>query len=179
VRTLQHGWRHANHAPPDEKKAELGEHRPALAMLDELVAGRQRLGLLFGPRALAVLTPPWTRISAALVPLLPDAGYGGLSMAGARRQAEPSPGLLQVNTHADLVAWRSGGFIGSAPALSLIIAHLAGRRAGTVDADEPTGLLTHHLVMDDAGAAFVAQLVDVTRRHKAARWLDAAEVFAA
>jgi hypothetical protein len=178
VHVLQHGWRHANHAPPDEKKAELGPHRPPLAMLDELVAGRQRLGLLFGARALAVLTPPWNRMSAALVPLLHGAGYGGLSMAGARREAEPSPGLRQVNTHADLVAWRSRGFIGSAPALGLVIAHLAGRRTGTVDADEPTGLLTHHLVMDDAGAAFVAQLIDVTRRHKAVRWLGAAEAFA-
>jgi hypothetical protein len=179
LRVLQHGWCHANHAPPDEKKAELGPHRPALAMLDELVAGRQRLALLFGRRALAVLTPPWNRMTPALVPLLRGAGYGGLSMAGARREAEPSPGLRQVNTHADLVAWRRGGFIGAAPALHLIVAHLAGRRAGTVDADEPTGLLTHHLVMDDAGAAFVAQLVDVTRRHKAARWLGATEAFAA
>ncbi|HEX3500811.1 MAG TPA: hypothetical protein VHT04_15955 [Stellaceae bacterium] len=179
LHVLQHGWRHANHAPPDEKRAELGPHRPALAMLDELAAGRQRLALLFGSRARAVLTPPWNRMSEALVPLLRGAGFGGLSMAGARRAAEPSPGLRQVNTHADLVAWRSGNFLGTAPALGLITAHLAARRTGTADADEPTGLLTHHLVMDDAGAAFIAQLVDVTRRHKAARWLDAAEAFAA
>ena len=179
VQVLQHGWRHANHAPLDEKKAELGPHRPPLAMLDELAAGRQRLALLFGSRALAVLTPPWNRMSAALVPLLHDAGYGGLSMAGARREAEPSPGLRQVNTHADLVAWRDGGFIGTAPALGLITAHLAARRVGTVDADEPTGLLTHHLVMDEAGAAFVAELLAFTARHKAARWLGAAEAFAA
>jgi hypothetical protein len=179
LRVLQHGWRHANHAPADEKKAELGAHRPALAMLDELVAGRQRLAMLFGARALAVLTPPWNRMSEALVPLLHDAGYGGLSMAGPRRAAEPSKGLKQVNTHADLVAWRHGGFVGTAPALALITGHLAARRGGTVDADEPTGLLTHHLVMDEDGAAFIGQLVDVTRRHNAVRWLDAAEAFAA
>jgi hypothetical protein len=179
MHVLQHGWRHANHAPPDEKKAELGAHRPALAMLDELAAGRQRLALLFGARARAVLTPPWNRMSAALVPLLYGAGYRGLSMAGARRTAEPSPGLIQVNTHVDLVAWRSGSFIGTVPALGLVTAHLQARRTGAVDAGEPTGLLTHHLVMDDAGAAFIAQLVDVTRRHKAVRWLDAAEAFAA
>lgn len=179
LHVLQHGWRHANHAPPDEKKAELGAHRPVLAMLDELVAGRQRLLLLFGARARAVLTPPWNRMAAALVPLLHGAGYGGLSMAGARSAAEPSPGLRQVNTHADLVAWRSGRFLGTAAALGLIVSHLAARRMGTVDADEPTGLLTHHLVMDEAGADFVAQLVAVTRRHQAARWLDAAEAFTA
>jgi hypothetical protein len=179
LRVLQHGWRHANHAPADEKKAELGAHRPELAMLDELVAGRQRLALLFGRRALAVLTPPWNRMSEKLVPLLHGAGYGGISMAGPRRAAEPSPGLIQVNTHADLVAWRSGGFIGTAPALGLITAHLAARRAGTADAAEPTGLLTHHLVMDEPGAAFVAELVAFTKRHKAVRWLGAIEAFAA
>jgi hypothetical protein len=179
LRVLQHGWRHANHAPAEEKKAELGAHRPAFAMLDELVAGRQRLALLFGARALAVLTPPWNRMSAALVPLLHGAGYGGLSMAGPRRAAEPSPGLRQVNTHADLIAWREGGFVGTAPALGLITAHLAARRAGTVDTEEPTGLLTHHLAMDEPGAAFLAELVDVTRRHKAARWIGTVEAFAA
>jgi hypothetical protein len=179
LHVLQHGWRHANHAPPDAKKAELGPHRPTLAMLDELAAGRQRLALLFGSRARAVLTPPWNRMSEALVPVLAGAGYCGLSMAGPRRAAEPSPGLRQVNTHADLVAWRSGSFIGTAAALGLVTAHLAARRSGTVDAAEPTGLLTHHLVMDDAGADFVAQLADMTRRHKAVRWLDAVEAFAA
>lgn len=179
LRVLQHGWNHANHAPADEKKAELGAHRPELAMLDELVAGRQRLALLFGSRALPVLTPPWNRMSAALVPLLHDAGYGGLSMAGPRRSAEPSPGLRQVNTHADLIAWRSGSFVGTAAALGLITAHLAARRAGTVDAAEPTGVLTHHLVMDAPGAAFLAELVAFTRRHKATRWVGAAEAFAA
>jgi hypothetical protein len=179
LRVLQHGWRHTNHAPADEKKAELGAHRPELAMLDELVAGRQRLALLFGQRALAVLTPPWNRMSEALVPLLRGAGYGGISMAGPRRAAEPSPGLIQVNTHADLVAWRSGGFVGTAPALGLITAHLAARRAGAADPAEPTGLLTHHLVMDEPGAAFVAELVAFTKRHKAVRWLGAVEAFAA
>src|SRR5207248_3857809 len=138
-----------------EKKSELGAHRPPVAMLDELAAGRQRLATLFGPQALAVLTPPWNRMTAALLPLLRGAGYRGLSMAGARRAAEPSPGLRQVNTHADLVAWPRHEFIGTVPALALITRHLAARRAGAVDAGEPTGLLTHHLVMDDAGTAFV------------------------
>ena len=179
ITVLQHGWRHVNHAPPDEKKAELGPHRPIDAMLDELAAGRRRLAALFGRRAIAVLTPPWNRMSAALVPRLRGAGYAGLSTAGARRQAEPSPGLRQVNTHADLIAWRSGRFVGTAPALGLIVAHLAARRTGTADADEPTGLLTHHLVMDGEGEIFVARLVALTRAHAAARWLAASEAFAA
>ena len=179
VSILQHGWRHSNHAPSDDKKAEFGAHRPPGTMLDELAAGRHRLDALFGTRALPVLTPPWNRVSAALMPLLRGAGYAGLSTAGPRRHAEPSPGVRQVNTHIDLVAWRDGGtFIGTAGALGLIIAHLTARRHATVDAGEPTGLLTHHLVMDGESALFVERLVALTRHHPAARWLGAAEAFA-
>lgn len=179
VRVLQHGWMHANHAAADEKRCELGPHRPLPLVMSELAAGWQRLAGLFGALAIAVLTPPWNRMSEGLVPLLGAAGYLGLSAAGPRRQAEPSPGLIQVNTHADLAAWPTGGFIGSASALGLVVAHLAARRAGGVDAAEPTGLLTHHLVMDRESEIFIARFLALTREHRAARWLAAAEAFAA
>ena len=179
ARVLQHGWMHANHAAADEKKCELGPQRPLPLIMDELAAGWRRLAGLFGPLAIAVLTPPWNRMSEGLVPLLATAGYLGLSTAGPRRQAEPSPGLRQVNTHADLAAWPSGRFIGSASALGLVVAHLAARRAGRIDAAEPTGLLTHHLVMDRDTAIFIARFLALTREHRAVRWLGAAEAFAA
>jgi hypothetical protein len=179
LRVLQHGWMHANHAAADEKKCELGPQRPLPMIMDELAAGWRRLAGLFGPLAIAVLTPPWNRMTETLVPLLATAGYLGLSTAGPRRQAEPSPGLRQVNTHADLAAWPTGRFIGSASALGLIVTHLAARRAGHVDAAEPTGLLTHHLVMDRETEVFIARFLALTREHRAARWLGAAEAFAA
>jgi hypothetical protein len=179
LRVLQHGWMHANHATANEKKCELGPQRPLPLIMGELAAGWQRLAGLFDPLAIAVLTPPWNRMSEDLVPLLATAGYLGLSTAGPRRQAEPSPGLRQVNTHADLAAWPSGRFIGSASALGLVVAHLAARRAGRVDAAEPTGLLTHHLVMDSESEIFIARFLALTREHRAARWLGAAEAFAA
>jgi hypothetical protein len=179
LRVLQHGWMHANHAAADEKKCELGPHRPLPLIMDELTAGWQRLAGLFGPLAIAVLTPPWNRMSEDLVPLLAAAGYLGLSAAGPRRQAEPSPRLRQVNTHADLAAWPTGRFVGSASALDLVTAHLAARRAGRVDAAEPTGLLTHHLIMDRESEIFIARFLALTREHRAVRWLGAAEAFAA
>src|SRR5579859_2543429 len=52
VAVLQHGWRHANHAPAGERKSELGSHRPLSQRLDELRLGGERLHALFGPRAL-------------------------------------------------------------------------------------------------------------------------------
>ena len=176
---LQHGWMHINHAPSDAKKAELGAQRPAATVLAELARGWQRLAALFGRLALPVLTPPWNRIAATLPPLLHQAGYIGLSTAGPRARREPGPGLVQVNTHADLVAWPAHRFVGTDTALGLIVGHLASRRAGTADAAEPTGLLTHHLVQDRETAGFIARLLSVTRRHQAARWIGAAEAFAA
>jgi len=179
LRVLQHGWMHANHAAASEKKCELGPQRPLASVMAELATGWERLAGLFGPLALAVLTPPWNRMSEALVPLLAGAGYLGLSAAGPRRHAEPSPGLRQVNVHADLAAWPTGRFIGGAAALGLVLAHLAARRLGGVDADEPTGLLTHHLVMDGESEIFIARFLASTREHRAARWLGAAEALAA
>ena len=47
-----------------------------------------------------------------------------------------------------------------------------------MNAAEPTGILTHHLIEDEATDAFLRKLAAVTAAHRAVRWLDAAEVFA-
>jgi hypothetical protein len=176
---LQHGWQHVNHALPGEKKSELGVQRPPATILGELAAGWRRLVALFGARAAPVLTPPWNRIADALLPLLPGAGYAGVSTFGPRRNAMPHPGLVQANTHVDLVDWRQRGFVGTPRALGVLVGHLTARRAGRIDAREPTGILTHHLLLDRDGARFLERLIAVTSRHRAAQWLATAEVFAA
>jgi hypothetical protein len=179
VSALQHGWMHTNHAAPGAKKAELGDERPTAAILAELASGWQRLSGLFGALALPVLTPPWNRIAAALVPRLRNAGLRGLSAAGPRAGREPSPGLVQVNTHADLVAWTGDrGFVGAPVALGRIVGHLRARRMDAADRAEPTGILTHHLVQDAATESFLRRLLAATARHGAARWVGAAEAFA-
>jgi hypothetical protein len=84
-----------------------------------------------------------------------------------------------VNVHIDLVAWAEDrGFIGEEGALGGIVRHLQARRLGEVDAQEPTGILTHHLVQDEATDRFLRRLVAITEEHPGTRWLDAAEVFA-
>lgn len=162
---LQHGWRHGNHAGPAEKKAEFGPHRPQETMLTELEAGRERLEALYGGRFLAVLAPPWNRIDPALAARLPAAGWRGLSVFRPRR----SP--FETNAHVDPVAWRTHrGFRGEAEALGDIAAHLRARRTGTVDRSEPTGILSHHLVADEAGFAFFRELARFVAAHPRAGW---------
>lgn len=169
---LQHGWRHGNHAGPAEKKAEFGPHRPQETMLAELEAGRERLEALYGGRFLAVLAPPWNRIEPALAARLPAAGWRGLSVFRPRR----SP--FETNAHVDPVAWRTHrGFRGEAEALGDIAAHLRARRTGTVDRSEPTGILSHHLVADEAGFAFFREFACFVAAHPRAGWRDPATLW--
>jgi hypothetical protein len=175
---LQHGWRHTNH-DAIAKESEFPSVRSAALAAADLLAGRERLTALFGTRALAVLVPPWNRFDQYLLRLLPEIGFTAISRIKPRDAAYPRPGIFEVNVHLDLVEWRGRRrFVGETAALHGLVAHLRARRCGTVDADEPTGILTHHLVQDQAASAFVSELIDVTRDHPAARWLDAKEIFA-
>lgn len=178
VYVLQHGWRHTSHTV-DGKKNEFPQQRTCHTVLSELTAGRRRLTNFFGIRALPVLVPPWNRFASCFLPLLPACGLGAISQVKPRRTRWLAPGITQVNVHIDLVAWaEERGFIGEEVALGAIVRHLQARRLGGVDAQEPTGILTHHLVHDEPTEAFLCRLVAITAEHPAALWLDAVEVFA-
>lgn len=172
---LQHGFAHANHAPADQRKCEYGEHRPLETIRDEISDGWRRIRRCSG--ALPVFVPPWNRISEAVVELLHACGLRGLSTLGARAAAGLEAGLVQANVHVDIIDWRgSRGFAGDDAVLEQVLAHLRGRRAGTVDADETTGLMTHHRDHDDGCWDFVQRLFEFTRGR--VTWLTAREVFA-
>jgi hypothetical protein len=167
---VQHGWAHANHEPAAApgpggparrvKGAECGAARPAPAVLAEIAAGRARLAGL-GPRVRPAFVPPWNRVAPAVVAGLPGLGLRVLSTFGPRPAPEAAPGLRWVNAHLDPIVWREGRrFVGAAASLAALAAHLGARRRGTVDADEPTGLVTHHAVLDEEGWRFLATLLD-------------------
>ncbi len=178
ARVLQHGWRHLDHGGSG-KKSEFPSSRPQNLAAADLWQGRERLAGLFGSRALAVLAPPWNRFEMAFLPLLVEAGIASISTIKPRPTAYPLAGLYASNVHVDLIAWRGErGFIGAAAALDGLTAHLRDRRCGSADTDEPTGILTHHLVQDSAASAFLAEFIGMTRRHPAVHWLEAGEVFA-
>ncbi len=145
--------------------------------------GAARMAALFGPRALPALVPPWNRIAPGLVPKLPELGLTGLSTYGARTVSTPVPGLVQANTHVDILRWEAPrGFLGEAEALDLFRSHLAARRRAdaesrAADPTEPTGLLTHHLAHDEPAWGFLERLLPLLVRHPAVRALPASEVF--
>ena len=63
-----HGWSHENHAPANEKKQELGPHRPLGAVTLELQQGFAFLRSRFPQRFVPVLVPPWNRLDPLLLP---------------------------------------------------------------------------------------------------------------
>ena len=159
IDVLQHGYAHANHATAPAKKIELGLERPAMLVLGELGTGWMALERMFAGKALPVMVPPWNRIAPVLVPTLPEIGYRGLSTFGPRARPVPVRGLRQVNTHVDLIDWKSRSFIGEEAALTALVAALARARAGD---PEPVGLLSHHLAMDDGAWDFLRSILERT-----------------
>jgi hypothetical protein len=166
-----HGWRHRNNAPPGQKKAEFGPHRPREVMVGEIAAGHRRLRNMFGAAALPVFTPPWNRIAPELVDALAPVGLRALSTYTPRRTRFAAEGLLQVNTHLDPVSWKSGGGLLDVGLLDVqLAAHLADRRLGIADDAEPYGILTHHLVHDEAIWAFLEGLMEMLGRSGVCVW---------
>ena len=75
--------------------------------------------------------------------------------------------------------WPDRCFAGTGEVLRQLVGHLGARRTGEVDREEPTGIMTHHLVHDAETEDFMTALLERTRAHPAARWLAAREVFGA
>ena len=179
VSVLQHGVAHRNLAAAGARKTEFPDGEPLSGALERLSQGRARMVGMFGTRALPVLVPPWNRVSATgLVPALPGAGFRGLSRFGPRKRVDACAGLVQVNTHVDVIDWRgSRGFVGTQAALAQTLAHLQARRLAQADPLEPTGLLTHHAVHDEPTWAFMESLFERTAGCGMAVWRKAPELF--
>jgi peptidoglycan/xylan/chitin deacetylase (PgdA/CDA1 family) len=161
-----HGWSHANHAPDGEKKQELGAHRRRAVVLDELERGLAHITRLHGDRAVPLLVPPWNRIEPDLVPLLGGIGFSALSTFGPAKPAA----IRVINANVDLIDWHgTRGCRDHAVLVREIIAQLE-REDGVV------GLLTHHLVHDEAAWRFLGQLFEVTSRHECCRWRSVTEM---
>ena len=158
-----HGWAHQNHARQDEKKRELGLHRPLDTVLDELQTGLKKLQSLHGSHFVPMLVPPWNRIDQVVVEELPQAGYKALSVYG----PEKTGSIPLLNTHIDVIDWRgtSGG-----RDHDLLFAEIAFRLRITQDTGGMAGILTHHLDHDDSVWAFLQSLFSLTANHPGCRW---------
>jgi hypothetical protein len=168
---FQHGWRHRNHAPVGEKQVELGNHRPVDVVLDELRLGFSRMMELFSRQFLPVLVPPWNRIADDVRAKRRDVGLAGLSTFGKPPPDDPN----WINTHLDLFEWRPVRRPLKPDKAYAVIAAEVDRRL-TGDA-EPLGIMTHHLVHEEASWSFLDDLLSVVASHPAVAWPQHAALF--
>lgn len=167
---LQHGYSHRNLAPETEKKSEFPASRDMANALIDLTVGKDTLMALFGDRFRPVLVPPWNRIGDPLPSNLHAIGLKGLSTY--RRKTRKDIGIRCIDTHCDIVAWRTTrAFIGDEHALVAVTEHLQARRSASVF-EEPTGMMSHHIVHDEGCWSFLARFVETVNDHPAAVWCD-------
>ncbi len=164
-----HGWSHKNHAPLGEKKQELGLHGGVDVVLDELRNGTAHLADLYGESFTRLLVPPWNRIDAQLLPHLSGLGIAGLSTFGPEHET-PVP---TINTHVDLVDWK--GTRGGRDTTTLV-AEIVHRLRHVFDDGGSVGILSHHLVHDEAAWLFLERLFRLTSRHEGCIWVPVTEL---
>jgi len=151
-----HGWAHENHAPEDQKNAEFGATRSIEDSATDAIMGLQRMNDLFGNQLKPMFVPPWNRINPELSPHLVAIGYDFLSTYAPRVAQYAAPNLTRMNTHLDPIAWRTDRSLQPRDMLvAQMVQLMQGRRNGHTDNAEPLGLLTHHLVHDEAIWDFV------------------------
>ena len=172
VEVLQHGFAHQNHAQQGQKKSEFPDGRQDTDITADLLAGQQVIDGF--SRHCNLFVPPWNRAGEAMPALLASLGFAGISQFGPSGASEAAPGLRRLNTHVDVISWKTTrGFIGLEAAVDAICDHLARRRLKQVHSGEPTGLLTHHLVHDEETWVFIEALFDFSRNYSTINWLPA------
>ncbi len=172
IHPLIHGWSHDNHAPPTEKKQELGHHRPREAVLRDLAMSLARLSELYGERLTPMLVPPWNRIAPDLLDGLPALGFTGLSAFGHKLASRP--GLAVANTHIDIVDSHAGN---ACRDHAVLVAALTKElREARATGGRPVGILSHHLVSDAEAFRFLRALFAKAAQSGAVNWRTPREV---
>ena len=167
VDVLQHGFSHQNHAGPGERAAEFGPQRPLDVRLAEQERGWHMLEAF--PRRVPIFVPPWNRYDRELAQGFSSYGMKAISAFGDANRL-PFP-IVECNCHIDIISWRTTrGFAGVAKTVSKLADHLQARRSSTDGADAVTGLLTHHLVHDEACWSFLTDLF-AHLQHPCVRWV--------
>lgn len=168
---IQHGVAHTDWGGAGDKKIELGGTVDRGWLDEALVASRERLEAAFGERFVPVLAPPWNNIATDVVTRLPSLGFTGLS-------CDPGPPgvvpLARVDAHVDAIAWHEGARSKTAAEL----AHELGC-AREAAGDAPVGLLTHHLVVSEAGWDGLDQVLGPGQDGHDVTWADVRELFEA
>ena len=189
---LAHGWTHTNHRvkqPPGE----FGEDRPEEDVRGDLVDALHAFKRAFPDRS-TVFVPPYNHIAPMFVAALPDIGYCGLSSspniwesrvvrtlannAWLRLPRLPVTSTFKrVDTHLDIIDWQARTAQSEDVVLHRMLGELRMRRKGSLPADYPIGILSHHLVHDEAIWLAMERLLDDLASEGTADFVTCQEVF--
>lgn len=169
---LQHGFQHLNYAAEGAKKSEFPDSRDLEEIGEAIEIGKGILSDIFKDQFYPVFVPPWNRIGPAAITLLARLGYVGLSRYQPRAQIYVDKDLVEINTHIDVVNWQSNReAVDDSLLIDKILNHLQARRTNDIVKDEPTGLLTHHLVHDEDIWASIFSILSFLSEHESVRWI--------
>lgn len=171
-----HGFSHRNHAGPDEKKFELGLHRPIDTVLAELAGGRKIVETVFADQFFNALVPPWNRIDPKIAERASEAGFDFLSTFGWKTLIDKNYPLAQFNSHIDIMDWRGsrGGKSDEILVRETVSALQTARDANGA----AVGLLSHHLVHDERAWEFLDRLFKFTTGRDHITWESIKEIAA-
>ena len=159
ISVVQHGTDHVNRRPAGQAPGEFQAGVEPAVVAAALLPARARLAAAF-PGLLPVYSPPWNRLQPQLAVVLQDAGILAVTAGDSLERAWA--GLLRIDARADLLRWTT-------PPRALHPLHCAlrlarrladARRAGRWD--EALGVITHHLVHDEAAWERLEQVFRVT-----------------
>lgn len=164
VSVVQHGVDHQNRRVGREA-GEFPHDWRRIRVATQVRAGWRRLSAL--PGATQIYVPPWNDVHPELPAVLEDCRYVGWSAWG-QTVGETVP--RRVDAHLDLMRWKGGErFRGEAKLLGEL-RHLLARRRRAGAWDAPIGLLTHHLVHDEAAWAFLRRFTGWTAARPDVVW---------
>ena len=158
VNVAQHGVDHTNKLAPGGPRSEFAASATQQAIDTAVAAGRARMAAAGLPPLTFV--PPWNEPSDRLITAIAEAKYNSYSI-GVNGHARG--GLKHIGAQVDILRWKDKPhFKGRRRVFDAIREQLEARRKRGAF-DEPLGILTHHLVHDEAAWRFIEWFVAFTR----------------
>lgn len=172
VEVAQHGIDHLNKLAPGGPRSEFLASATQQEISSAVAAGRARLVAAGLPPVTFV--PPWNEPNDKLITAISEAKYDSYSI-GIKGQARG--GLKHIGAQVDILRWKGKPhFKGRRRVFDALRKQLEDRRQRGAF-DEPLGILTHHLVHDDAAWTFLDWFVAYA--HKRFDWRSASSLFGA
>jgi hypothetical protein len=165
VTTVQHGIDHINRAKANEHGAqEMAAEWDAQEIAARLEATFRDLKCI--PNYYPLFVPPWHAAHPCLETALKAAGFKGWSPG---RDVQPTE-LLRIDTHLEVLRWKGEArFRGEGRFMRRLI-RLARMRRRAGQWNEPIGILTHHLQLDEASWRFLERFFAWTKANSAIEW---------